>query len=210
MTDAIPAGPGLEGQIGDPYFNREQLKTLLGITSDAEDDLIDRACFGASRAIENRSGWPTFWRTAGLETRTISTVGRIAPVRRSGYSYAKLLLRDGIADPVGFVASGYSSAALYPPDCFEEGRPADAIRFPLSSTFGNYGEIQITAVWGWPYVPADVSFAAQLQSQRYYQRKGSPEGIAGSAEWGLTRIPALDPDVLSILKGGGYMRAGIG
>lgn len=210
MSDVIPAGDTPGGGVGDPYFTRDQLKTLLGITSDDEDELIDRACLGASRAIENRSGWPTFWNTVVPVARVISTVGRIAPIRRSGYSYAKLLLRDGIAEPTGFMAPGFSGAALYPPDCFEEGRPADAIRLPLTSTFGSYGEVSITAVWGWPYVPADISFAAQLQAQRYYQRKGSPEGVAGSAEWGLTRIPALDPDVLSILKGGGYMRAGIG
>lgn len=196
--------------IGDPYFKREQLKTLLGITSSEEDDLIDRACLGAARAIERRSGWPTFWKTTGPETRTISVVNRVVPVRRAGYSYTKILLRNGIAEPTGFSVAGYSTASLYPPDCFDEGEPADEIKLPVGATFGNSGELDVTAVWGWPDVPSDIVFANQLQAQRYYQRKGSPEGIAGSAEWGLTRIPALDPDVLSILKGGGYMRAGIG
>lgn len=196
--------------IGDPYFRRDQLKTLLGITSSEEDDLIDRACLGASRAIERRSGWPTFWKTETAVSRTISVVGRVVPVRKPGYSYTKVLLRDGIATATGFSVVGYSNAALMPPDCFEEGVPAEAIRLPVGATFGSNGEMVVTAVWGWPDVPHDVSFAAQLQSQRFYQRKGSPEGVAGSAEWGLTRIPSLDPDVLGILKGGGYMRAGIG
>jgi hypothetical protein len=96
-----------------------------------------------------------------------------------------------------------------PEDCFDESCPADAIRLPSGSYFSN-GRLTITAVWGWPSVPDDIIWACQMQAQRLYNRKGSPEGIAGSAEWGVTRIPRLDPDVLDILKGGGYMRAGIG
>jgi hypothetical protein len=196
--------------IGDPYITRDQLKNVLGITSTEEDTLIDRAVNGASRAIERRSGWPTFWKTATAESRSVDVLGRIRPVRASGFQYTKLLLRNGIASATGFLVQGYSSPVLMPEDCFEEGCPADAIRLPAGASFGNNGTLAITAVWGWPDVPADVLWAAQMQAQRYYQRKGSPEGIAGSAEWGLTRIPALDPDVLSILKGGGYMRPGIG
>lgn len=196
--------------IGDPYISAEQLKSMLGITNTDEDALIERAVRGASRALEKRSGWPTFWKTSGAETRTVDVLGRVRPVRTPGYSYTKVLLRSGIASATGFVVSGFSSAVLMPEDCFEEGEPADAIRLPIGATFGNYGSLTITAQWGWPEVPADILFACQMQAQRFYGRKGSPEGVAGSAEWGLTRIPALDPDVLAILKGGGYMRAGIG
>lgn len=196
--------------IGDPYFDKDDLKNLLGITSTDEDDLIDRVCRGASRALERRSGWPTFWKTTGPEARRISVVNRVVSVRRSGYSYTKVLLRDGIASAAGFSVASYPTAALYPPDALDQGEPADEIKLPIGATFGNDGELAVTAQWGWPEVPSDIFMAAQLQSHRFYQRKGSPEGAAGSAEWGITRIPALDPDVLSILKGGGYMRAGIG
>lgn len=195
--------------IGDPYITRDQLKNVLGITSDDENDVLDRAVRGASRALERRSGWPTFWNSAVPVQRSVDVLGKIRPVRSSGFAYDKLLLRNGIASASGFLVQGYSAPVLLPEDSFEEGCPADAIRLPAGSSFGT-GFALITAIWGWPEVPADISWAAQMQSQRYYQRKGSPEGVAGSAEWGLTRIPALDPDVLSILKGGGYMRAGIG
>jgi hypothetical protein len=198
--------------IGDPYITRDELKGILEIdlSNDEENALIDRAIRGASRAIERRSGWPTFWRTATAETRTIDTVGKLAPIRRSGYSGVKLLLRNGIADPTGFLVSGHSSARLLPSDCFDDGEPADAIALTGGASFGVNGTIDITAIWGWPAVPDDIVMAAQMQAHRYYNRKGSPEGIAGSAEWGISRIPPLDPDVLAILKGGGFMRAGIG
>lgn len=195
--------------IGDPYNTRVQFKAVLEITSDDEDDWIDRCLLGARAAIEKRT-WPTFWKTPTAETRTIDVTGRVLPVRQNTYSYMKVLLRDGIASDTGFTVVGYGQAKLSPSGAVAEGRPYDSILLPWGSSFGTFGTLDVTAIWGWPEVPHDIIWAHQMQSNRYYRRKGSPEGIAGSAEWGLTRIPALDPDVLSILKGGGYMRAGIG
>jgi hypothetical protein len=197
--------------IGDPYISRDELKHILSIDPDnTEDDaLVDRAIRGASRALEKRSGWPTFWNTVTAVTRTVDVTGNLVRVRRSGYSYSKLLLRNGIASAVGFSVAGHSGAVLMPEDALAEGEPCDEIRLPYGS-YGSGGNLQITAVWGWPEVPADITMAAQMQAHRYYDRKGSPGGLQGSAEWGISRIPALDPDVLAILKGGGYMRAGIG
>lgn len=196
--------------IGDPYVSRAEFKDALEITSAEEDDWIDRCLRGASRSLENRSGWPTFWKTPMAELRVVNVVGRVVPVRSPLGSFTKLLLRSGIASATGLLVAGYSSPVLMPEDAFSENRPADAIRLPVSASFGLYGSLNITAVWGWPEVPDDIKMACQLQASRLYKRKGSPEGYVGSAEWGVTRIPALDPDVLGILKGGGYMRAGIG
>lgn len=198
--------------IGDPYITRAELKRILSIDADVttEDVEVDRAIRGASRALERRSGWPTFWRTAEATTRNIDCTGRVVPVRRGTYSYYKLLLRDGIATTDGFEVAGAPNAVLMPEDAIQEGLPADEIRLPYGMSFGNAGTLAVTAVWGWPSVPDDIRMAAQIQSHRFYDRKGSPGGLGGSAEWGIVRIPALDPDILAILKGGNYMRAGIG
>lgn len=196
--------------IGDPYISKDALKSVLRITSTEEDDFIERCVRGASKALERRAGWPTFWNTGSPVTRTVDVTRRVVPVRNAGWQYTKVLLRDGIASASGFTVSGFSAPVLLPADSIEDGTPADAIRLPWGASFGSNGTLSVTAVFGWPEVPADILWAAQMQAQRYYGRKGSPEGVAGSAEWGLTRIPALDPDVLSILKGGGFMRAGIG
>lgn len=195
--------------VGDPYITRAQFKSVLDISSDEENWWIDQCLAGASRAIEKRSGWPTFWNTGTPVERPIPLLGKVVPVNRSGFSYTKILLRDGIAKADGFAVSGWSSASL-DESAWDEGEPVDSIILPGGSSLGSTGFIGVTAVWGWPQIPSDVLWAAQMQAHRLYRRKGSPEGIAGSAEWGLTRIPALDPDVLSVLKGGGYMRAGIG
>lgn len=198
--------------IGDPYLTRALLKDVLLIAQEntEEDNLIDRALAGAAKAIERRSGWPTFWNTETPVERTFSIVGKVAPVRGPQWNYLKVLLRWGIASKTGFSLTGVTANDLLDADALEEGRPFDAIRISSGASFGQNGTLTGTAVWGWPEVPADVILANQLQAHRFYNRRKSPEGIAGSAEWGITRIPPLDPDVLSILKGGGLMRAGIG
>lgn len=196
--------------IGDPYNSLTEFKDVLDITGTDEDAWITKCLNGARRAIENRSGWPTFWNTVTPMTRTVETLGKVVPVRRAGYSYTKLLLRDGIASVSGFSVAGYGTASLVNPELLDEGKPVDTIKIPAYFAPSNGGTISITAIWGYPAVPDDITWAHQMQSHRYYRRKGSPEGIAGSAEWGLSRVPRLDPDVLGILKDGGYMRAGIG
>lgn len=196
--------------IGDPYTSRSDFKDARDITSNEEDSWIDRCLLGAARALEKRSGWPTFWRTETAVTRSVDTRGKVVPVRQPGYQYLKLLLRDGLVPSEPFTVAGYSTARMIEPGSDLELEPCTAIALPYGASFGINGTIDITGVWGWPEVPSDIAWAHEMQSGRFYRRKGSPEGITGSAEWGLTRIPALDPDVLSILKGGGYMRAGIG
>lgn len=189
--------------IGDPYISREELKDVMGVTSNEEDVLIDRAVRGATRAIENKSGYRTFWNTEVAVARTVPFHRRIVPVRQ--YGYYKLLLPDAIASSTGLIVPSSSQATLIEPD-----RPTDPYTEMRLQYLPSGSSILITAVWGWPEVPDDIIMACQFQAQRYYKRRGSPEGLAGSAEWGVVRVPRLDPDVAAILSNGGYMNPGIG
>lgn len=192
--------------IGDPYISVQELKDVVGISDDSEDVLVERAVKAATQAINNRSGFATFWNTGLAEIRTVDTEGKIVP-KRGVSPYYKLLLPDGIASTGGFSVSGFPTATLMPSDAIAKGEPATALKLSYGSLPAS---VQITAVWGWPSLPDDIVMAAQMQAHRYYRRRGSPEGIAGSAEWGLSRVPRLDPDVAAILENGGYMNPGIG
>jgi hypothetical protein len=161
----------------------------------------------ATRAIDGKVAYSSFWNTGTPVTRTIDVEGRIVP-KRGASPYYKLLLNDGIASATGFAVAGKSPVSLLPSVAIATGRPATAVNLPWGCITA--GTLDITAVWGWPAVPDDIVMACQMQATRYYKRRGSPEGIAGSAEWGVMRIPFLDPDVKAILEGGGYMSIGIG
>lgn len=192
---------------GDPYVSIDILKEELDIDPDStdQDDKATRAVTGATAAIDNRTGWgyPGFWKTASATARTLDLDGNVTVSRRSG---AQLLLGTGIASATGLQVAGYPSASLRPSDCFDRQRPATSIR--LGSWAPATGQLVVTAFWGWPDLPDDVVNACLMQATRYFRRSGSPEGVAGSAEWGLVRIPYLDPDVRAIVDH--YRRPGVG
>lgn len=61
-------------------------------------------------------------------------------------------------------------------------------------------DVQVTATWGYPEVPADVEMATRIKAARLFRRKDSPEGVAGTSEFGVVRISrSEDPDVVSLL-----------
>lgn len=190
--------------VGDPYLTLAELKDALGISASDEDDIIERALNAARSAIEKRCGGRSFWKTATAETRTVSTRGKIRPVRSNASQYTLALVPD-IASSTSFAVAGYSAAALISPA--QAGEPYTSIRLPYGTT-PTFDELSITAFWGWESVPDDIIWANQMQAMRYYRRRGSPEGVAGSAEWGLISVPRLDPDVRGIVDQ--YRFAGIG
>ncbi|MDX2921298.1 hypothetical protein PV370_25695, partial [Streptomyces sp. NE06-03C] len=60
--------------------------------------------------------------------------------------------------------------------------------------------VQVTARWGWPAVPDEIVQATLIQAARLYKRKDSPEGVTGSAEWGVVRLSRRDPDVWALIE----------
>lgn len=61
--------------------------------------------------------------------------------------------------------------------------------------------IEITATFGWPEVPQQITEACLLQSMRLWKRKDAVFGVIGAAEMGQMQvIPKLDPDVQLLLK----------
>jgi hypothetical protein len=62
--------------------------------------------------------------------------------------------------------------------------------------------VQVTAKWGWTSVPEVVEQAVLIQAARFFVRRNSPYGIAGSPDTGseLRLLAALDPDVQAMLS----------
>ncbi len=72
-------------------------------------------------------------------------------------------------------------------------------------TAGQY-RLKVTGSWGVATtVPADVERAVILIANRLLARDKSPEGILGDASRGFVDIKQIDPDVLTILRAGGWV-----
>jgi hypothetical protein len=62
--------------------------------------------------------------------------------------------------------------------------------------------VQVTANWGWTTVPSIVQEATLIQAARFFVRRDSSYGIAGSPETGteMRLLERLDPDVALMLS----------
>jgi hypothetical protein len=61
--------------------------------------------------------------------------------------------------------------------------------------------VQVTAAWGWHFVPDDVEQAARLRSIHLYHRREAPHGTVGFADETIETQRAIssDPDVKRLL-----------
>jgi hypothetical protein len=107
---------------------------------------------------------------------------------------------DGVAVAAG--AAGYRWWEL---NAVAKGYPYTALRFAERP----YGDVELFAKFGWTAVPAAVPAAVRFQVNRWFVRRESPYGVAGSPEAGSeVRLGArLDPDTRTILAGGRVVRA---
>lgn len=69
--------------------------------------------------------------------------------------------------------------------------------------------LQVTAKWGWAAVPDDVQLACLIKSSALFERRNSPQGVAGFGDMGVVRISRYgDPDVVELLSA--YTRMHVG
>lgn len=196
----VPVAPTVP--IVPVYATVDQLKLALASNTAAlstREELLQQALLGASRGIDAYCG-RRFYLDTQASARTFNPRGRVRRV-----ADGDLLLVADIGDTAGLIVetgsatSSWSAVSAYetsPDDALYDGRPVTGIL----AGFGMWTpRARITAPWGWPSVPDIVVQATLIQAARLYRRKDSPEGVAGSAEWGLVRVPNIDPDVKALI-----------
>mgnify|MGYP001194201620 CR=1 FL=1 len=198
--------------VGGPWYATvaELRKTINRRPNDTSaDELLALALTEASRSVEQWCDGRKFWLddTPSVKVYRPSEVGFAGPgvVWATEHGWRLWVHDIGAAGyTVETSSDGTTWTTLtegvdfetYPDNALSLGRAIEA----LVSTSGWPARVRVTARWGWPAVPAAVSGATRIQARRLYSRKDSPEGIAGSSEWGLIRVPNLDPDVRALLR----------
>ena len=187
------------------YTDLTTVKSMLGkVTSDDRDDLIMQAIVAAARMIDRRCG-RQFYAERTTSTRVFRPLGRV-----SWDNGNEVLRVDDFATTTGLVvetSSGIggtwttltsSSYEAGPDNAAAYGRPYSQIRGPLCwITYCD--KARLTARWGPPTAPEEISQANALQATRLYRRKDSPQGVLGSPEWGAVRVSRVDPDVEALI-----------
>jgi hypothetical protein len=186
------------------YATLAVLKEQLSIEADdtSRDAKATRALKAASRAIDRATG-RRFWLDEDAQTRTYRLEDRIVCDRDGD-----VLLVDDIGDITGMVVetgSGASFTAVSgyettPDNALADGYPVTGL-LRVSGMWGtSTTRVRVTAKFGWPTVPDDIAEACLIQASRLFKRADSPEGVMGSAEWGVVRLSRRDPDVWALLE----------
>lgn len=188
------------------YTTLAVVKSALGKdTTDGRDSLISSAITAASRQIDRRCN-RYFYADTVASTRTF----RVSP-RVSSVDLDQVLMVDDISTSTGVTiaigSSGAGSGGTYtaftnfdvgPFNAATRLLPYSEIRGPVGWLLG-FQLVQVTAKWGWPAIPDEIAQAAVLLAARLYRRKDSPQGVLGSADWGLMRVSRVDPDVEALI-----------
>ncbi|WP_425244848.1 phage gp6-like head-tail connector protein [Streptomyces sp. NEAU-NA10] len=190
--------------MANEYVTLEELKAQFDIEAGdtSRDSLLNRARASASRSIDKTTG-RRFWLDAAPVQRVFNSRGRI--VREAD---GDLFLVDDIGSADGLVVetgSGTSWTAVsgyetHPDNALADGKPITGLLRVLGTWGTSTGRLRVTARFGWPAVPDDIHEAALIQASRLFKRKDSPEGIIGSAEWGVRNLSRRDPDVWALIE----------
>ncbi|MFM9652761.1 phage gp6-like head-tail connector protein [Streptomyces galilaeus] len=190
--------------MANEYVTLAELKRAFNMEADdtSRDEDLDRARASASRSIDKTTG-RRFWLDPLPVQRTFNPRGRVA--READ---GDLFLVDDIGSLTGLIVetgsgSSWSAVTDYetsPDNALTEGKPITGLLRVLGTWGGTTSRLRVTAQFGWPAVPDDIHEAALIQASRLFKRKDSPEGIIGSAEWGVRNLSRRDPDVWALIE----------
>lgn len=186
--------------MANDYETLANAKLAIGMTTSDRDALVMKALAAASRGIDDATG-RRFWLDQSASPRVFTPRSRV--LRDGGTD--KFLVDDigddtGLVVEVGSTSDGWTAVTDYETD------PENALATgkPISAFVGARGiwwpRVRVTARWGWPAIPDVVVQATLIQTLRLYRRKDSPEGVAGSADWGAVRVVRIDPDVQALIQ----------
>lgn len=194
--------------VGDPYVSIADVKSELAI-SDAVDDVE------IAVAVDAASEWVTSWCGRDFNVADSVSARVFYPSTRHRVAVDDIASTSGLVVAIdqGNDATYETTVAatmyqLEPVNGLVAGRsgwPYTSVRLVQSLHFPAYADrrapVQITALWGWPSVPAAVKKATLIMASRLFKRRLSPEGILGGLEgFGAVRVGTrLDPDVEMLL-----------
>lgn len=185
------------------YATLAELKAYLRI-SDADDDAqitvamtaasraIDRATnrqFGSSTAAENRYYTAEWDRERQRWTIRIddlmTTTGLTVHYDSAGEETYTDVIDKYVLLPRNAAADGVPWTDL------------DVLSSSTTTPGGAEGAVRVHGTFGWSAVPVTIKQACLLQASRFFARRDSPFGVAGSPDAGteIRLLPKLDPDV---------------
>jgi hypothetical protein len=196
--------------ITNGYCSLAQLQTELRIRDTDDDTRLEIAIAAASRQIDGYCG-QRFWQDGSVVAREFFAEDCFTVRVPEGISTVTGLIvktddnDDGTFETTHtitteFIVSPVNAADEVPVRPFSCVRMVDGDYFPMS-TSGRPG-VQITAKFGWPAVPDDVTKAALIQATQLFKASDAAfGGVSLGIDGGVLRVrQALNPMAQALLE----------
>jgi hypothetical protein len=206
-TGAIIDNERSQFDVGDPkrpaYATLAQFKGRIQRTDTVRDSDLSDALDAASRQVDKDTG-RQFWLHQTASARIYNPQSRVVRT----HDGEKILVDDigsttGLVVEIGSVATSWTAVTDYetgPDNAIAMGDAITTLLRPWQPwTVWRNGRVRVTAHWGWPQVPDQITQATLLRAHRIYSRRGSPEGVAGFGDMGVVRVGRYDPDYDSLI-----------
>lgn len=200
--------------ITNGYLTLDEAKQALNITDTADDDVIERAVNGASRAIDQWCG-QRFWVDSADTTRYFTPSDRSTLwLRHDGggnVETAGVVSVTSVSVDYGDDGTYEESLTegthyyLYPRGAATANRPYTALQIPTSVTSywpaGYVESVKVVGTFGWPAVPDEVKQACEIQTQVLFKRiTEGPSPIVTMDGATMPGSKFLDPTVRMLLQ----------
>lgn len=192
------------------YCTAAELKSQMRVTDTDDDTAVGIAITAASRAIDHSCG-----RQFGLNGSAVARYYRYEGDCVEGRLAVKiddLMTSTGLIVALDVAQAGTYAQTLtlstdfdlYPWNAAGDNVPwTHLVLRPTAAAWpvGFARELRVTANYGWSAVPTIVKQACLIQAARFFVRRDSQYGVAGSPEAGneLRLLDRLDPAVAVML-----------
>jgi len=186
------------------YCTLQEVKNALAIEDPQDDLAIEAAILATSRMIDDYTG--RFFYKDGSQASPVVryyTAKDWWTTNVDDIIYISEIATDDNFDQLYTTVWATSDYMVEPVNNPRRGWPWTRLLAIGSYIFPSNlpQSVRVTGVWGWTAIPEEVKMACRLQAARFFVRRQSPFGIAGSPEIGTVRLSSrLDPDVELLLK----------
>ncbi|CAB4173832.1 gp6 domain containing protein [uncultured Caudovirales phage] len=192
--------------ITNGYATLAEAKAYLNIVDSIDDTMLESMVEAASRAIDNIAGRRFYLDTSASARLYRGTNPYILTVDDFGSTTGLALALDTGGDGT------YETVLTYNTDYVVEPFNAIAMGKPYTQITLVGGQllpwllpnlrpsVQLTAKWGYPTVPDDISQACLILTADMYKRKDSVGGNLGISELGAIRMSPLGRDIAAMTR----------
>jgi len=198
------------------YADKTELKAYIGLSGSGQDDNIDSALDGASRQIDKITG-RRFYQDSSAQVKTYTpnnefildvddistTTGLIVKLDDNDdgtFETTLTINTDFIVEPVNpdiiKITGGTTYLAPYTQLRILNTRSSE--RFDPSIV----NNVQVTAKFGYSFIPEPIKQATLIQGLRLFKRKDAPFNILGNEQTGQIELfNKFGPDARELIKG---------